>query len=240
MRGIFDKIKFYYSINWTKTLYFNFKMFPLKDAFKIPVFFFGRIKFYDLSGKINFSSTINTGMVGFGQPFELTKASQGTSEFYLKGNLNFSSNAHFGKDCLIYIGENATCEIGYLFALGSRSKLLCYNDIKFKDFVRIGFESQIIDTNFHEIIDLETNEILPIFSKIEIGNYNWVGNRTSIMQKTKTPDYCIVASNSLCNSDYSSHDQNILIGGIPAKLIRKNIKRNWEGEMENLKKWMRV
>jgi acetyltransferase-like isoleucine patch superfamily enzyme len=235
-----NRISFYWSINWRKTIYFNFKMFGFKDAIKLPVYFFGRIKLYDLTGKITIESPIKTGMIGIGQPFELTKASQGTAEFYLKGNLIFKNHAHFGKDCLIYIGENATCEIGDLFAMGSRGKLLCYHNISFEKCVRIGFESQVIDTNFHTIIDLETNQVMPMRSKISIGNYNWIGNRSSIMQKTITPDNCIVASNSLCNKDYSSFGENILIGGVPANLIRKNIKRNWDGEMENLKKWMRI
>ena len=54
------------------------------------------------------------------------------------------------------------------------------------------------------------------------------------MQKTKTPNYCTIASNSLCNKDYSSFGENILIGGIPAKLLKENISRDWVGEQERL------
>jgi hypothetical protein len=56
------------------------------------------------------------------------------------------------------------------------------------------------------------------------------------MQKTITPDYCTVASNSLCNSDYTNFGSNILIGGLPSKLLKSNITRDWYGEQEVLKK----
>ncbi|MDQ5929436.1 MAG: hypothetical protein QG594_1215, partial [Bacteroidota bacterium] len=149
-------------------------------------------------------------------------------------------SVHFGKDYLVFIGFNSYCEIGDMFAFGSRGKLLCYEKIVFGEYVRVGFESQIIDSNFHPIIDLKTREIAPLTTPIHIGSYNWVGNRSSIMQKTITPDYCMIASNSLCNKDYSKHGNNILIGGIPAKIIRTGISRDWEGEREQLRIWMGV
>jgi acetyltransferase-like isoleucine patch superfamily enzyme len=240
LRAIYHKYKFYYSINWTKTLYFNFKMFPFSIAKKLPVFFYGKVKLYDLIGKIIIEAPIKTGMIGFGQTFELFKKAQGIAEFYLSGTLVFKGNAHFGKDCIVYIGPESYCEIGDLFALGSRGKLLCYSKIVFGKYARIGFESQIMDSNFHQIINLETGKKEPKVLPIQIGNYNWVGNRTSIMQNTTTSDFCIIASNSLCNKDYSSLGKNILIGGIPAKYLKSNISRDWEGEDEQLKIWMKV
>ena len=45
------------------------------------------------------------------------------------------------------------------------------------------------------------------------------------MKGTKTPDYTIVASNSLCNKDYTKEiTSESIIGGTPAKLITKNLK----------------
>lgn len=236
----YRKMIFLLKVNWIKTIYFNFKMFPFHIAKMVPVYFFGQVKFNDLSGKISIDAPIKSGMIGFGQPFELFTKSYGIAEFYLMGTLTCKGHVHFGKDCLIYIGENANCQIGHLFALGSRSKLLCYEQITFGDYVRIGFESQISDSNFHQMIETDTGTKLKLTAPIHIGNYNWVGNRSSIMQKTKTPDRCIIASNSLCNKDYTPLNQNILIGGIPSKLLKSTISRDWEGEKELLNLWMKV
>ncbi|MCW8982372.1 MAG: hypothetical protein OQJ83_13395, partial [Altibacter sp.] len=58
--------------------------------------------------------------------------------------------------------------------------------------------------------------------------------RITVMPNTKTPDHCVVASNSLCNRDYTSLGNYILLGGIPAKLIKTDYARDWEGEKETL------
>jgi acetyltransferase-like isoleucine patch superfamily enzyme len=221
-------------------VYFNFKKFPFGVAIKLPVFFYGKVKFHDLTGEMILKGPIKRGMIGFGQSFELFKKEQGIAEIYLAGTLVCNGNAHFGKDYLVFIGSKAYCELGDMFAFGSRGKLLCYDKIVFGEYVRVGFESQVIDSNFHPLLDLKTGKTRPLTSPIQIGSYNWVGNRTSIMPKTITPDYCIMASNSLCNKDYSALGNTILIGGIPAKLIAENISRDWDGEKEQLREWMGV
>lgn len=240
LRTIYHKLKFYYTINWTKTFYFNFKKFPFETARKLPVFFYGRVKFHDLRGEISIDSPIKMGMIGFGQTFELFKKEQGIAEFYLSGKLVCKGNAHFGKDCFVYIGPDSYCEMGDMFALGSRGKLICYEKIIFGKYVRIGFESQLMDSNYHTILDLEKGKVSSLTAPIQIGDYNWIGNRSTIMQKTITPNYCIIASNSLVNKDYSSLKENILIGGIPAKLLKNNISRDWEGEDVHLRIHMKI
>ena len=59
--------------------------------------------------------------------------------------------------------------------------------------------------------------------------YNWFGNRCNIMKGTITPNNTIVASNSLCNKDYSDIPEYSLLAGSPAKLKNKGIKRLFEG-----------
>ena len=240
LRSVYHKLKFYYTINWTKTIYFNFKKFPFCIAKKLPVFFYGKVKFHNIKGEIIIDAPIKSGMIGFGQTFELFKKEQGIAEFNLSGKVLFKGYAHFGKDCLVYIGPNSYCEIGNMFALGSRGKLISYEKIIFGKYVRIGYESQLIDTNFHAILDLKTNEVASVTSPIQIGDYNWIGNRSTIMQKTITSNFCIIASNSLTNKDYTFLGKNILIGGIPAKLLKNNISRDWEGERELFKIWMNI
>lgn len=240
LRTFYHKLKFYYSVNWTKTFYFNFKKFPFSIAKKLPVFFFGKVKFTSIKGEIIIKGTIKRGMIGFGQHYEMNTLHKGVAEISIKGKMVFNGHVHFGKDCFIYIGENGYCEIGHMSSLGSNGKLICVNKVVLGEYCRIGYESQILDTNFHQMLDTLTGERFPMTSPIFLGNYNYYGNRISIMAKTKTSDYCSIASNSVCNSDYSKMGINILIGGVPAKLLKNNISRDWEGEDEHLKIWMKV
>lgn len=235
----YQKLKFFLSINWIKTLYFNFKMFPFKIAMKLPVFFYGSIKFSSLKGKIIIDAPIKKGMIGFGQAYEMFSLSAKSSELILKGKLIFRGYAQFGKDCSIFIGDDAELDFGDMSSMGSKGNLICTKKITLKNSARVGSESQIIDTSFHQMINTNTGEKYEVSKPIIIGKNNYVGARVSIMKGTVTPDNCTIASNSLCNKDYSQLGSNILIGGIPAKLLKVNISRDWEGEKEMMDKHLK-
>lgn len=235
-RAFKRKWKFFWSVNWIKTYYFNYKKFPYSIAKKLPVFFFGKVKFSDISGEVKIDAPIETAMIGFGQSFEFPTTYRGIAEISMRGKLVFNGNAQIGKDCVLYIDKDGYCEFGYMAALGSNVKLICKKKIVLGDWTGIGYESQLIDTNSHPMINTETSEPYPLVGEIVLGDYNSVSNRVSIMPHTKTPNYCVVASNSLCNRDYSGLGNNILLGGIPAKLIKNNFARDWESEKETLKK----
>ncbi|WP_238160810.1 acyltransferase [Flavobacterium cupreum] len=227
-------------MNWTKTLYFNFKKFPFAIAKKLPVFFYGKVKFTSITGQIEIKAHIYKGMIGFGQSYEMNTIHRGTAEINITGKLIFKGRMQLGKDYFIFIKKGAYCELGHMSSLGSNGKLICTEKIILGDYARLGSECQVIDTNFHQMIDTKTGTIYKMSLPIQIGNYNFVSNRVSIMKGTRTPDYCTIASNSLCNKNYSSFGENILIGGVPVKLIKENISRDWEGEKENLEKWLSV
>jgi acetyltransferase-like isoleucine patch superfamily enzyme len=80
------------------------------------------------------------------------------------------------------------------------------------------------------MMDTITGDKLPVSKSIFLGERNFIGSLVSIMPGTRTPNYCTVSIHSLLNKDYTALGQNVLIGGIPAKLLRQNISRDWESE----------
>ncbi|MGO4821565.1 MULTISPECIES: acyltransferase [unclassified Flavobacterium] len=240
LKLFYYKMRFYYTVNWTKTLYFNFKKFPFSTAKKLPVFFYGKVKFSCITGEIRITAPIKSGMIGFGQKYEMTSVAVGTAEINITGKLVFNGQLQFGKDYFIYVGKDGYCELGHMASMASNAKLICMEKVVLGDYARFGAESQIIDTNFHQMIDTKTGERYKVTNAIKIGNYNYVGGRVSIMAGTQTPHYCTIASNSLCNKDYSLIEENSLLAGMPAKLIRTNISRDWEGERKHLDAYLTV
>jgi hypothetical protein len=238
--GIRSKISFFRKVNWYKTVYFNFKKFPFAVAKKLPVFFYGPVKFSSISGTVMIDAPVKMGMVGFGQPYEMPSVHRGIAELNFKGTLVLKGKVQFGKDCIIYLAKDAYVEFGHMASLGTLGKIICSKKIVFGDYARVGSESQLIDTNFHKMINTSTGEAYDMVGEIFLGNYNYIGNRVSIMLGTNTPDYCTVASNSLCNKDYTALGNNILIGGYPAKLLKENITRDWETEIPLFEKWMKM
>lgn len=240
LRKFYQKVAFMLSVNWVKTIYFNFKMFPLNQAIKLPVYFYGSVKFKNLKGKIIINAPLKKGMIGFGQAYEIISRSKGTAELHLEGTLCFYGNVQFGKDYFVFVGPNASLQMGNMASLGNSGKIICYERIELGNFARIGFESQLSDTTAHQMVNTLTGEKYPLTTPISIGNFNYISNRVTILAGTVTSDYCSIASNSLCTKDYTSLGQNILIGGIPAKLLKTDISRDWDGEMPLMMKWLSV
>lgn len=240
LRKIYQKRKVFRKVNWIKTIYFNFKMFPFATAKKLPVFLYGRVKLQDISGQIEIQAPLETGMIGFAQPYELNSVHKGIAEIVLRGKIVFKGHMQFGKDYFIYVANDAYAEFGHMSSMASSGKIICTEKIILGNYARIGSESQIIDTNFHQMTDTVTGKKFPLSGSVVIGNYNYISNRVSLMQNTCTPNYCTIASNTLCNKDYNCLDENILIGGIPARLLKTNITRDWEAEKTMLDQWLKV
>ncbi|MFT5751713.1 MAG: acetyltransferase-like isoleucine patch superfamily enzyme [Flavobacteriales bacterium] len=234
LRRLRKRWKAYWAVNWIKTYYFNYKMFPKEIARMLPVFIYGNYKLTNLGGTITIDAPIRKGMIGFGHPFEAQTRSRGVGEVVIAGDVIFKGFVHFGKDVYFHVGQGARCEMGNFSCLGSQCTLICKDEIIIGDYVRIAYETQLLDSIFHQLIDLDTDTKRPITAPIHIGSYNWIGNRTTIMKGTITGDYTTVGSNSLCNKDYSAHGKHILIGGQPAKLLKTQITRDWEGEQHIL------
>ena len=78
------KNTFFWSVNWLKTYYFNFKMFPYAIARKLPVYFYGKVKLSSLKGTITIEAPIKKAMIGFGQRYELVSQSKKTAQLVLK------------------------------------------------------------------------------------------------------------------------------------------------------------
>ena len=55
-----NKISFVSKVNWIKTLYFNFRKFPFDVAIKLPLIFYGKVKFQSIRGEIIINAPIKT------------------------------------------------------------------------------------------------------------------------------------------------------------------------------------
>jgi len=241
LKKIYLKIKFFFSINWIKTIYLNFKKLPYNQAKKIPIIIYGPLKLYGLKGEIIIDAPIKMGMIGLGQKFEMQTIDKGIAEINIMGKLYFEGPAYIGKDFFIHVGKNAVLRIGKMIRVGSNVKIVCKKQITIGEWTGIGYESQISDSNYHPMKNTLTNKQYKLLKSISIGSFNSIANRCSIMGGTLTLKNCVIASNSLCNKNYNSFGSEILLGGIPAKLLNENYIRDWESEKErllkNLMKW---
>lgn len=134
---------------------------------------------------------------------------------------------------IIQIQEHGVLEIGNSVYIGPNTKIVASNHITIQSDTSISWECQIFDTDFHYLLNTKTSEIKINKGPIFIGHSCWIGNRVTINKNTKLPNYSIVACNSLLNKDFGQNEQ-IVVGGIPAKIIYTDVKRVFDLNTESM------
>lgn len=217
--------------NLIKTLSLNFRALKFKDACKLPIFVYGKLKIYNI-GEIIIDAKIETGMIWLGRNLDRFKASSGSAMIDNSGTIIFRGPVRFSVDCSIFNKETGVIDIGKLTFFGNTTKLYCYKSISIGKLCRIASECQIFDSGFHFMRNIKTGEIKSIFGEVIIGDGCWIGNRSTVARNSILPNYTIVASNSLTNKDFSNFEIPLL-GGTPAKIISEKIVRIVNRDDEN-------
>ncbi len=226
----------YPKLNILKTLLVNFKTLPLKTAIKFPIYIYGKLDIYHLMGNIEIQTTsIKRGMIKMGANKEFLNPIKGRSLLILssQSKIIFTGTCEISSNFLIRTGFKAELKFGKDVFLGSQVKVVCIHKIKIGSGSRIGFESQLIDSDFHFVYDLTSKKVNPREKEINIGEFNWIGNRCTISKGCTTDKLTIVASSSTLNRDY--YEPNIkyaLLAGTPAKMVKSNIRRIFDITIE--------
>jgi acetyltransferase-like isoleucine patch superfamily enzyme/glycosyltransferase involved in cell wall biosynthesis len=222
-------------VNYFLTVYLNIKMLPMSQAIKMPIYVYGW-PIMRMDGKIVINSNIIVrGMIKLGNdPVSFIVAKRSKLSISEDAKIVFYGRANFNQGFSVNVRHKGILEISNRASIGDNVMVLCFKHIFIGERVHLTWESQVMDSNFHYIEHLDRQYITDICKPIHIGNYCWIGNRTTIMPGTVLPDRTIVASNSLLNKDYIAQGigSYSLIGGMPAKLLTTNVKRIYSVENE--------
>lgn len=221
----------YYRVIYS--VYFNFKKLPFRHAVRLPVMFcndaycdfskYGKLILTDIFFKNKCKILIGQKVKDFDYQCEKTYIN-------IMGTLVFNGNFKSLRGANIDV--RGVLEFDDDVLIGPRVRIRAYNSIKIGKNARIAHESQIFDTNFHYTENPDSPGYQSISKPVIIGNYCWIGNRTTISAGVTLPDYTIVGSNSLVNKDFSKLEKFSLIAGVPAKHIKTGISRVWDTERE--------
>lgn len=227
IRSAFFSLKRLRGVNICKTIIINFKTQKWKDAVKFPILLYNNVKL-TINGSIEIQGKKYLGKIRIGKNTDLFTSSR-NSILIINGSIVFEGSFLASNGVTIVIDKYALLEIGDVVSLGGGAKIRCCNHIKIGTGTGIVEECQVFDSNFHNMMDINTNIVYPANGEIIIQDFCWIGNRTTISKGTRLPDFTIVASNSLVNKDFITHNEPyIVIGGIPAKMISKNKARIYD------------
>lgn len=120
------------------------------------------------------------------------------------------------------MANNGSLVIGDNFNMTGNSTIICENYIIIGDNCLFSWEDLVMDTDYHCIVEngIKKN----ITASIEIEDHVWVGCRATILKGTRISRDSVIAAGSIVSNTFK--ESNSILGGIPAKIMKKGI--NWE------------
>lgn len=210
-------------LNITKTLYINFRKLPFKQAIKLPIFVYGKLKIKCLKGKIIIRAPIKTGLIQIGFNMDGVPLSMLPVQLYICGKVIFYGYAIISKGTTLYVqGEMS---IGNCCTIGSGCFVKSIHKIILNDNVQITYGCTLFDCDMHYVKNIETGVVKNNRTSIIIGKNCWINAGTIVAKGVVLPDYSITARNSYLNKDYSEYGTNLFLVGSPAKPLKSRVQR---------------
>lgn len=153
------------------------------------------------------------------------------TKIYIRGD---NCKVIINSGCFINNGDiciednNNQIIIGANTCFTSRFHFACMEGTAISIGERCLFASDIIvrTGDSHSIVEMDSGIRTNYSCDCIVGNHCWIGNRTTINKGVLISDDSIVASNSVVTKQFK--EKNVVIAGIPAKVIKRGI--TWEGE----------
>lgn len=223
------------SPNFFKSIYFNFRLCSFSQARFCPIYIYGKTKIWSLSGRIFIDKeTIKSGLIKWG--YDWGYRSNGITIIRVDGDIYFKGSCLLAQATDIAVFSGATLIVGDGAQILENSLIYCSDNIILGKNFSFTFQSSMMDTDFHYMIDVNLSRVAKKSKPIIIGDNVWVGNRATIKKGVVIPDNTtIAASYSVLTKDYSSLPPYSILGGCPARLINSGFSRVWKNEMDNSK-----
>lgn len=210
--GIIGKV-----VSLPRSLYYSIKCCGIKNGIKLPILIHFKAKIQGLN-KNSFSIPGDT-RFRFGFCASKGIPTNARSAIYIAGGvLQLKGSATIGEGSVIRIDAGSLI-LGDDFAANNNCEFYCSKRIEIGDSCLLGWNTAIRDSDGHHV-SLQ-GEDRPNIKAVTIGNSVWVGAHVDIMKGTEIGDGSVIGFRSCVVGLVA--DSNSLIGGYPARIIRRNI-----------------
>ena len=126
-----------------------------------------------------------------------------------RGHVRFGSNNN-----RIILGNNTTVENAY-FLCDDGSKIILGDDCM------LSYDLEFRTTDAHQLIDMNSKEVINPPDDILLGDHVWIGKGACIMQGASIASNSIVGTRALVTKVFEQ--ENIALAGVPARIVRENV-----------------
>lgn len=205
-----------------KSLYVSARLCGLKKALKLPVVVRYNTVLRNLSGSVECANGARFA-VGFSDGEGTLDKRYVRSVIEISGKISINGNVNLG--CGTRLCVEGTLTIGSM-SNSSRLQLVCRNNITVGRNFRTAWGACIMDSDMHEVINLQTGKVYNASKKVVIGDNVWAGTRSLILKGSVIPDGCIIAATSVVNKRFDV--RNALLAGNPAVVKKEGITRYFD------------
>lgn len=138
----------------------------------------------------------------------------------IQGKLIVEDSFSIGRGCRLDIAKGAYVKLGAHSFINPFTTLIIKHGLNIGENCSIGWNCQFLDDDFHELQYENKKEIST--NKITISDNVWIGSQVAIYKGTLIARGSVIASNSVVKGIFS--EENVLIAGNPAKIIKRNVK----------------
>lgn len=211
-----------YLLSLPKSLWFNFRHLPLKQALKLPFYvrYGTRVR---VNGRISIEdhSHIGMAMIVIGSHEADVSDPQHTTCLTVErgGELVFQHAAHIGLGTKIFVKHGARMYLGDNFAVSANSQFVCYKSIIMGRDIQFAWDCLVMDSDTHTIYsDKGCTQKMNPDKEVRIGDKVWIGCRVTILKGSHVPSNCVIGATSFVSG--SKFEPNSLIVGSPAKSVK--------------------
>lgn len=197
-------------LNFLRSLYFNFRYLPFKQAINLPVWITTNFRVHGLKRGRLIICRPNRKSVIFG-----CWGSPGLQQ--MKGELLFSKGSRLilrghtvvSQGSVLRIDKGASMDLGEDFYCNKNCFFRASRNIVFGNDCLVGWNVQINTSDGHTILHdgKQRASDLPVI----IGNHVWITSNTVITKGVSIADGCIIAQGAVVAK--SINEQNALVGG---------------------------
>jgi acetyltransferase-like isoleucine patch superfamily enzyme len=137
----------------------------------------------------------------------------------IRGSFTSGGSIIIGKGCRLDVAKDAYLNIGQHSFIQPFTTIIIQHGLSIGEFCAISWNCQFLDEDFHTIQYENQRKVKD--NQIIIGDRVWIGSNVSVYKGAVIGNNSVVVSHSVVKDQFE--EENVLIAGNPARIIKRNI-----------------